>query len=263
MLGDLRARVLVAIPLAAFAILIVAAGNPWFTLGAVALGLLCLHELYGLLAEVRPARLAGIAALIGLAIAADLGGRDQVLLVAVAALPLVFLLTVVGPSAEGGTIGMAAVLLGVWWIGLAIAHAVMLRDLDHGGGIVIDVLIGTFVGDTAAYFGGRWFGRTPLARRISPKKTVEGLVLGIAVAILAVWLAGLYQDWLGGWDAVVLGVAVGLAAPLGDLFESFVKRDLGVKDTSTVFGAHGGALDRLDAVLFALVVGFYVWLALM
>ena len=263
MLGDLRARVLVAIPLAAFAILIVAAGNPWFAIGAVVLGVLCLHELYGMLAEVRPARLAGLLGLVGLAVAADLGGREQVLLVAVAVLPLTFLLTVAGPSARGGTFGMAAVLLGVWWVGLGVAHAIMLRDLDHGGGIVIDVLVGTFVGDTAAYFGGRWFGRTRLAPGISPNKTVEGLVIGIAVAVLSVWLAGLYQDWLGGWDAVLLGLAVGLAAPLGDLFESFVERDVGVKDTGDVFGAHGGALDRLDAVLFALVVGFYVWLALM
>ncbi len=263
MLGDLRARVLVAIPLALFAIVIVAAGNPWFALGAVALGVLCLHELYGLLAEVRPARLAGFAGLVGLALAAGLGGREEVLLVAVAVLPLTFLLTVAGPSAEGGTFGMTAVLLGVWWIGVAIAHAIMLRDLDHGGGIVLNVLIGTFVGDTAAYFGGRWFGRTRLAPRISPKKTVEGLVLGLAVAVLSVVIASWYQDWLDAGEAAILGLAVGIAAPLGDLFESFIKRDAGVKDTSLVFGAHGGALDRLDAVLFALVAGFYVWLALM
>jgi phosphatidate cytidylyltransferase len=261
--ADLRARVVVAIPLAAFAIFIVAAGNPIFAIGAVVLGLLCLHELYALLDGVRPARLAGFLALIGLALAAGFGGRAEVLLVATAALPLVFVLTLAGPSAEGGTFGMAAVLLGVWWIGIAIAHAILLRDLPHGGGIVIDVLIGTFVGDTGAYFGGRWFGRRPLAPRISPKKTVEGLVIGLGTAVLFVWLAGTYQDWLGGWEAVVLGLAVGIAAPIGDLFESFIKRDVGTKDTGRIFGAHGGALDRLDAVLFALVVGYYVWRALM
>jgi phosphatidate cytidylyltransferase len=261
--ADLRGRVLFAIPLAALAIFLVATGNPVFAIGAAALGLLCLHELYGMLAEVRPARLAGFLALIGLCVAAATGGRSDVLLVAVAAIPLVFLLTVLTPSAEGGVFGMAAVLLGVWWIGLAVAHAILLRDLPHGGGIVIDVLIGTFVGDTGAYFGGRWFGRARLAPRISPNKTVEGLLIGIATAVLAVWLAGTYQDWLGGWDAVILGLAVGIAAPIGDLFESFIKRDVGTKDTGTVFGPHGGALDRLDAVLFALVVGYYVWRALM
>jgi phosphatidate cytidylyltransferase len=81
------------------------------------------------------------------------------------------------------------------------------------------------------------------------------------VALLAVWLAGRYQDWLPGTHALVLGLGVALAAPLGDLFESFVKRDAGVKDSGRIFGAHGGALDRLDAVLFAVVAGYYIWAA--
>ena len=76
------------------------------------------------------------------------------------------------------------------------------------------------------------------------------------------WFAGLYQDWLAGSDALLLGVAVALAAPLGDLFESKIKRDAGTKDAGRLFGAHGGALDRLDAALFTLVVGYYVWQAL-
>jgi len=73
---------------------------------------------------------------------------------------------------------------------------------------------------------------------------------------------GLYQDWFSGWDALALGAAIAVAAPLGDLFESYVKRDRGVKDAGRLFGEHGGALDRLDAVLFTAVAGYYVWLAL-
>jgi phosphatidate cytidylyltransferase len=126
----------------------------------------------------------------------------------------------------------------------------------------VDVLIGTFLGDTAAYFGGRLYGRRPLAPRISPNKTLEGLVAGVLGGTLAFWFAGLYQDWLTGWDAVVIGLAVAVAAPVGDLFESMVKRDLAVKDTGTFFGAHGGVLDRLDAVLFTIVAGYYAAQAL-
>ena len=101
-------------------------------------------------------------------------------------------------------------------------------------------------------------------RAISPNKTVEGLVdRDRRRRRRASWFAGLYQDWLGGSDALLLGVAVAIAAPLGDLFESYLKRDAGTKDTGTLFGAHGGALDRLDAVLFAAVAGFYVWQALL
>ena len=181
------------------------------------------------------------------------------LLATVAALPLLFLLTLRQPRPS--VAGLAVTLLGIFWIGLALAHAVMLRQLPHGEGIVIDVLVGTFLGDTGAYLGGRLFGRRPLAPRISPGKTVEGLVAGMICAVVAVWLAGRYQEWLPGTHALVLGLGVAVAGPIGDLFESFVKREAGVKDAGRLFGAHGGALDRLDAVLFTAVVGYYIWLA--
>jgi phosphatidate cytidylyltransferase len=213
----------------------------------------------------RPVRLAGFLGLIGLAAAAHFGGEHQLLLATVAFFPALFLLALAMPERPDVplTDGMMVTLLGTLWIGLAVAHAIMLRELPHGDGIVIDVLVGTFLGDTAAYLGGRAFGTRPLARRVSPNKTVEGLVFGIVGAALAVWCAGLYQDWLGGWNALLLGFVVGLAAPLGDLFESKIKRDAGRKDAGTLFGPHGGALDRLDAALFSLVAGYYVWLLML
>ena len=263
MSADLRARIAAGIPAGIFALFIVVMGGWWFTAGAILLGIFCLGELFDMFRDVRPARLAGFLGLIAVCLCAKLGGEDQVLLAAVALFPAVYLLTAGTPSAEGGTFGMSIVVLGVFWIGLAIAHAIMLRELPHGGGIVGDVLIGTFVGDSGAYFGGRALGRRKLAPRVSPNKTLEGLVIGILTAVIAVWAAGLYQDWLSGTDALLLGLAVGLAAPIGDLFESFIKRDVGTKDTGRLFGAHGGALDRLDAILFTLVVGFYVWQAML
>jgi phosphatidate cytidylyltransferase len=261
--SDLGARIAAGVPAAIFAIVIVVMGGGVFAAGAALLGLICLHELYAMYAHLRPARLAGFAGLIALVVAAQTGDTHHVLLVLAATVALVFLLTVAGPSIEGGTAGMAITLLGVTWVGVAIAHAVMLRELPHGGGILADVLVGTFVGDTGAYFGGRAMGQAKLAPRLSPNKTVEGLFAGIVTAVLAVWIAGLYQDWLSGTDALLLGVGVAVAAPVGDLFESFIKRDAGIKDTGRLFGAHGGALDRLDAILFTLVVGYYVWRALL
>jgi phosphatidate cytidylyltransferase len=263
--SDLGARVWVAIPAALYAIAIVHFGGAVFAVGVLLLGFVCLHELFGMYEALNPGRLAGFIGLIGFAAAAHFGGEHQVLLATVASFPLVFLLALALPERPGVplTAGMALTLLGTLWIGLALAHAILLRDLPHGNAIVIDVLVGTFLGDTAAYLGGRTFGTRRLAPRVSPNKTVEGLVIGVLGATLAVWCAGLYQDWLGHGQALLLGLVVGLVAPVGDLFESKIKRDAGTKDAGTLFGAHGGALDRLDAALFALVAGYYLWVLML
>jgi phosphatidate cytidylyltransferase len=228
--------------------------------GLFALGAICFHELYALVDDAAPVRLAGFIGLAGLLLAANYGSQYEVLLVAMACLPLIFALSLL--QVRASTLGIAATLLALWWVGLALAHAVLLRRLPHGSGIMVDVLLGTFLGDTAAYMGGRAFGSRPLAPRISPNKTVEGLLIGMVCAVLAVWLGSTYQDWLPGGRALLLGIAVALVAPVGDLFESYVKRAAGAKDAGRVFGAHGGALDRLDAVFFTVVVGYYVWHAM-
>jgi phosphatidate cytidylyltransferase len=260
--SDLGARVAVAIPAIAVALFLIIQGGIVFVVGVTLLGLVALHELYAMFERAHPARLAGFAGLIALMFAAYYGDQYEMLLAAMAVIPVAFILVVAQP-AHGGAPGISVTLLGVYWIGLALAHGVLLRELDHGAGIVVDVLLGTFVGDSGAYMGGRRFGRRKLAPTISPNKTVEGLVIGMVTAVLATWLAGTYQDWLTNTEALLLGLAVVIVAPLGDLFESYLKRDAGTKDTGTLFGAHGGALDRIDAVLFSAVAGYYVWHAML
>jgi phosphatidate cytidylyltransferase len=193
-------------------------------------------------------------------LAARSGGQGGVLEVAVAAVPVVLLVVLVREQPRA-TVAIGGTLLGIYWIGFAFAHVELLRQLPHGNGVLIDVLVGTFVGDTAAYAGGRLFGRRLLAPKISPSKTVEGLFCGMLGAMIAVFVAGLYQTWLTQGNALLLGLAVALLGPLGDMFESVVKRDAGAKDAGSLFGAHGGALDRLDAALFTCVVGYYIWLS--
>jgi phosphatidate cytidylyltransferase len=221
-----------------------------------------LHELYTLMRQSRPIDLAGYATVIAMVLLALYAERASVLIALVGAFPLVFILALTRARLDNIAYGMAATIFGICWIGLPLAHAVFLRELPHGDGLVYDVLIATFLGDTAAYGGGRLWGRNKLAPDLSPNKTVEGLLAGIVGATFVFWAAGLYQDWLGGVDALIIGFMVALTAPLGDLFESAIKRDLDVKDTGRFFGAHGGVLDRLDAVLFTVVVAFYVALAL-
>ena len=256
---DMLARVLVAIPAGVIAIGLIAAGGDLFAAGLALLGLVCLHELFRMFDHARPSRLAGMVGLVAVVAAASLGDGNAVLRVFMATIPLVFLL-VAFQAGGGGAAGVSVTMLGIIWVGLALAHAVLLRDLEHGAALVVAAALGTFIGDTGAYVGGRWFGRTKLAPAISPNKTVEGLVIGLLTCVLVVWWIGLsYDDWLGGSKGAMLGLAIGIAAPLGDLFESYLKRDAGVKDSGVMFGAHGGALDRIDAVMFSVVTTFYVW----
>ncbi len=260
--SDVGARIAAAVPLAILAIVLVAVGGWIFAIGLFVFGVIALRELFTMFERLGPPITAGLIALAVLIVAAKTGGPPRLLLGIVISLPLVFLISLA--SSQRSTLpGLGIVMLGLVWFGLAFAHGVMLRDLPHGSAIVFLVVIATWLCDTGAYFGGRAFGKRPLAPSISPAKTVEGLLIGIFTGTAAAWLTGLYFDWLTGVDALILGVCVALVAPLGDLFESFVKREAGVKDSGTIFGAHGGVLDRLDAVAFSIVAGYYVWMALL
>ncbi len=260
--SDLAPRIVVAIPAIIFALIIVGQGGLVFAIGIFALGSVAMGELYTLMGRVRPPALAGFLTLAAMLAAANYGEPRHVIMVLIASFPVTFFLSTLRPRREHVSWAIAVVYLGVLWIGLPMVTAIWLRDAAHGDGLLIDVLVATFVGDTAAYFGGRFYGRTPLAPLISPNKTLEGLVAGVLGATLAFWAAGLYQDWLTGPHALLMGALVALSAPVGDLFESMIKRDLEVKDTGRLFGAHGGVLDRLDAVLFTVPVAYYAALGL-
>ena len=148
-------------------------------------------------------------------------------------------------------VGAAAIPMGVVYVALPLAALVKIRLLA-GPQAVFFVMLTIMVSDTAQYYTGRSFGRHPLAPRISPKKTIEGAVGGFVVAT-AMFVA------VGAWWApsmsiaarVVLGFALVALGIAGDLFESFLKRRVGVKDSSNLIPGHGGVLDRIDALLFA------------
>ena len=124
------------------------------------------------------------------------------------------------------------------------------------------VVFGAWAGDTIAYFTGRFFGSTPLAPRLSPKKTWEGFVGGFIGTVLMVVFIGLYYHGIGELHSLLLGITIGVVAPLGDLFESLLKRDVEIKDAGRFFPGHGGLLDRFDGLLFAAVASYYLILVL-
>jgi phosphatidate cytidylyltransferase len=260
--GETIKRILVAIPWIVFAIVITAIGGPAFMGAMIALGLIGLREYFLMARKYRPIQSAAYLAVPAMIVAGHYGNSFQVLMIAVAAFPLLFAFGADRRHRDRITTSMGVTLLGVVWIGLPLVHAVLLRDLpNHGGALLIDVLVGTFTTDTAAYATGRLFGSRQIAPRLSPNKTLEGLIGGFVIGTMAFWFAGLYQDWLSGVHALIMGACVAALAPVGDLFESMLKRDLAVKDTGSIFGPHGGLLDRLDAVFFTIVVGYYLSVA--
>jgi phosphatidate cytidylyltransferase len=261
-MSETTARVVVAIPWVIFAIAIVGIGGEVFMGALILLAVLGLREFFRMAEPERPFALPGYAVAAGMVIAAHYGSTFQIVLVFAAIFPLAFVFAAVRRSHEAITTSIAFTVLGVAWMGLGFSHAVLLRDLPtHGGALLIDVLVATFLHDTAAYVAGRLFGTRKITPRISPNKTLEGLIGGFVGASLGFWFAGLYQDWLPGIDALLMGMCIGAVAPIGDLFASLIKRDLEVKDTGRLFGPHGGLIDRLDAVLFTVVAGYYLSVA--
>jgi phosphatidate cytidylyltransferase len=253
---------LVAVPAAIVALFCILTSPETLAIFVLVVGAVALHEFYVMSHDVQPIRLAGFLTLVALIGTGLWGDQFQLVAVIAASFAVVFLLSAMTGPRENATFGMATTLFGAFWIGIPLAHALWLQQLPHGEMIIIDILLGTFIGDTFAMFGGKMFGRTKMAPKLSPNKTLEGLAIGMVGATATVWFAGLYQDWITGQNALLLGLAVAVTAPLGDVFESYIKRDFGVKDSGKAFGAHGGAMDRADAALFVLVVGYYVWFAM-
>ena len=123
---------------------------------------------------------------------------------------------------------------------------------------VLTIYAVIWAGDSAAYYGGRAFGRHPLAPRVSPKKTVEGAISGLLASVIAGAAVGSWRLGLPWPTMAVISAATAVAGQIGDLAESALKRSAGVKDSSSILPGHGGILDRLDSLLFAVPVFFWL-----
>jgi phosphatidate cytidylyltransferase len=222
-----------------------------------------LHEFYGMARALRPLVLAGYTGLLLTLVGAQLGGPVWMLGGFATSLGLAFLLKGISETRQSLTVAVATTVLGVGWVGLGLSYILLLRGLpEHGRLAVFTVLLAVFGADTLAFFVGRLVGRHKLAPVISPGKTWEGLVASTAAAVLIPFFALYHQSFLGIGQSLVLGAVIAVVAPLGDLFESAVKRDFTVKDSGRLLAGHGGVLDRIDAHLFAAVAAYYTILAL-
>lgn len=259
-MSALVSRILVAIALLPLVFLLIWAGDWWLVGAAGIVAVIALHELYLLARELRPVLLAGYAG----AIAAIVGagwGPEWALAGFFATFPFAFVFKAAA-GAMPTTASVAATALGSGWIGLGLAHVVLIRELpEHGVLATYTVLLAVFASDTAAYGAGRLIGRHKMAPQTSPGKTWEGFVAGSIVAVLVPFFAFYEEEFLTVPESLILGGLIAIVGPLGDLFESALKRDVGVKDTGRLLLGHGGMLDRIDAVLFAAVASYYFLVA--
>ena len=240
---------------------------PWFTVVVAIWGMLAVTEFYRMGERIKLAPLTWFGVLwTFLFIISPQINNDYInpttLLVSGVVIPLVWLL--IRRRREGAFPGWAWTLGGILYIGFLLSYFVGLRGLEDGRNWVFLAIIVTFASDTAAYFVGKALGRHKLAPTISPGKTWEGTIAGFVGAIVIALLFTLptpLQLPIGYGQAVLLGFLVSLFGQLGDLAESLLKRNTGVKDSGSLLAGHGGFLDRIDSIVFAGVVVYYyvVW----
>lgn len=157
----------------------------------------------------------------------------------------------------------AEALFGALYTGVLISHLILIRSsFSDGMALTLVLLASVWASDVAAYLFGIMFGRHKLAPRISPKKSWEGFYAGTAACIAAwVFLPGAFGVEIAPWLLAAVGLTVALAAVVGDLFESRLKREVGVKDSGDSLPGHGGFLDRIDSLLLASLVAYWtLWL---
>ena len=258
-MSQLVSRVAVAIVGLPLVLGIVYLGGWWlFALAAVA-AVLALHEYALMIRSLRPVVLAAYAGALLSLLGAHLGGLEWTVAGFLSTLVLAFLLHWLAETRQSATIAIASTVLGAGWIGLCLSHLLLVRQIsDQGELATFTILLAIWAGDIGAFFAGRLIGRHRLAPTLSPGKTWEGFLFGTAATIFVAFVALYKQDYLSIPESIVLGAVIALAAPVGDLFESALKRDMQVKDSGRLLAAHGGVLDRIDSLLFAVVAAYYM-----
>jgi phosphatidate cytidylyltransferase len=256
-------RIVVALVLLPLVLGIVWLGGWWLFSVALIGGLMALHELYVMGRNLRPIVLGGYLGLFLTLLGAEVGGISWLLGGIFATVVIGFVVFGFSDARPSATAAISLTLLGVVWVGGGLAALTMLRAIpEDGRQLIFTVLIAVFADDTAAYFVGRTIGRHKMAPTISPGKSWEGFFGGTLAAMAVAFFALYDQGILTNVEALALGVAIACASTLGDLFESAIKRDLGVKDSGRILAGHGGVLDRIDSILWAGPAAYYVILAL-
>jgi phosphatidate cytidylyltransferase len=258
----------VVLAIAAIAALLI--GDWLFGLLAGAVVLLAQGELFGVMVKHhrQPATAVGLVAGALMLAAGYFRGESAVLAMFALGVAATFLWFMVGPSAtrKDVTANIGLTVLNLAWVPLLGSYLFVLLAPEEGTSLVVSVIGLTFVYDTAAFlsgsvWGGQFFQR-PLAPTVSPKKSVEGVIIGTLVTVVvAVTLVTSFVEPFEEQrvEALLLGLVVAAAATFGDLAESLVKRDVGIKDMGSILPGHGGVLDRIDSLLFVAPAAFFLY----
>jgi phosphatidate cytidylyltransferase len=258
---NLASRVAVGLALIVLLIICYAIGSKALVVLSTLVLVAAAAEAYGMLQRsgFRPATLLGLVSTVGITLAAYWKG--------VGALPLAVVLVFAGSMmwyllriVEARPLANVAVTTMTFvWVGVFGSYSSILARVPHGKGLLLGAVVVAVAADIGAFVVGRWIGSRPIAGTISPAKTVEGFLGGLIAAVIVGAIVGKeLTPWGGAKHGLLLGLVVGLVAAAGDLFESMIKRDLGIKDSGSSLAGHGGLLDRFDSVLIALPAAYYI-----
>jgi phosphatidate cytidylyltransferase len=256
----LRHRILTAVVGVPLLIAIIWFGEPWFTLLMAAMAGLAAWEFYRMAGrlQVQPITYFAIALVVLIVISPHCPYPATLPFLITSAIIISLIWLLIRYPRDQAFTNWAWTMAGILYIGWMLRYWVGLRSLETGRALVFLAMFTTFANDTGAFIIGRAWGKHPLAPSISSGKTWEGAVGGLLFSIVASFLIGiLFTLPFNYWQIALVGLTISIFAQLGDLVESLLKRNTGVKDASKLVPGHGGVLDRLDSLIFTGVVVYY------
>ena len=199
--------------------------------------------------------------ILGILLSAAIFKGTYINLVIAASVILLFIIRIFEGNTSDNTFSYVSnTIFGIVYVSFLMSYLGVIRASgDNGRELIFFVLLITWMGDTTAYYGGKGFGKHKLAPAISPKKTVEGAIIGLIGSIVGAIIAKSWFLDISILNAIAAGILIGVFGQFGDLSESIIKRNLQVKDSGGIIPGHGGILDRVDSLLFSAPVFYYYY----